>query len=70
MKLVVKRVLIAAVLVVISVAILAATKAYGVWVIIGIAGALFVLGILRKEKPPGEAGEVRDERGSNHSPRG
>ncbi len=70
MKLVVKRVLIAAVLVVVSVAILAATKAYGVWVIIGIAGVLFVLGILRKEKSPGEAGEVRDENGTNHTPQG
>ena len=70
MKLVMKRVVIAVVLVVISVAILKATKVYGVWVIIGIAGLLFVVGILRKDKPPGEAGEVRDEQGRNVPPRG
>lgn len=52
MRVVLKRVLIAAVLVAICAAILAATKAYGVWVITGIAALLFALGLLRREKPP------------------
>ncbi len=69
MKIVLKRVLIAAVLVAICGAVLAATKAYGVWVITGIAALLFVLGLLRREKSPGGAGEDRDDE-ENHSSSG
>lgn len=54
---VVKRVLIAVGLVVVCGIILKATKAYGVWVISGIAAVLFVLGLLRKEqRATGEEG--------------
>ena len=49
---VVKKVLIAVGLLVVGVVVLTATKAYGVWVISGIAVVLFVLGILRKEQGP------------------
>ena len=59
---VVKKVLIAVVLVVVSVAVLAATKAYGVWVISGIAVVLFVLGLLRKE--PRSGGEEKADKGA------
>lgn len=62
MKVVLKRVVIAAVLVVICVVILAATKAYGVWVITGIAGALFVLGLFRRERSPGKACEDQNDK--------
>jgi hypothetical protein len=68
MRVVLKRVLIAAALVAISAAILAATKAYGVWVITGIAALLFVLGLLRREKPPGRAGEDPDDKEDRSSP--
>jgi hypothetical protein len=55
---IVKKMLIAAGLVVVCGVILAATKAYGVWVISGIAAVLFVLGLLRKEKSAtGEGGK-------------
>ncbi|MHB9096976.1 MAG: hypothetical protein ACYC5X_04045 [Syntrophales bacterium] len=72
MKVVLKRALIAAVLVAICVAVLAATKAYGVWVITGTAVLLFILGLLRREKSPGRTGEDRgdwDEKGNHSSSR-
>lgn len=54
---VLKKVLIAVGLVVVCGIILKATKAYGVWVISGIAMVLFVLGLLRKEpRVTGEEG--------------
>jgi len=59
MKVVLKRVLIAAVLVVICFAILVATKSYGVWVITGIACVLFLLGLLRKDGASGKPDEAR-----------
>jgi hypothetical protein len=65
MWVVLRRVAIAAALVVICVAILAATKAYGVWVITGIACVLFVLGLFHRDKPSGKAGEERDDEGSH-----
>jgi hypothetical protein len=64
MWVVLKRMAIAAALVVICVAILAATKAYGVWVITAIAGALFVLGLLRRDEPSGKACEDREDKGN------
>jgi hypothetical protein len=56
-----KRVLIAAALMVVCAVILAATKRYGVWIITGIAAVLFILGILRKEDSPGKGGDIPDD---------
>jgi hypothetical protein len=54
---IVRKMLIALGLVVVCGVILAATKAYGVWVITGIAAVLVFLGLLRKETPAtGEEG--------------
>jgi hypothetical protein len=63
MNVVLKRIFIAAALVVVCVVILAATKAYGVWVITGIAVLLFIFGLLRKEKAPDKAGEAPEDHG-------
>jgi hypothetical protein len=59
MNMVLKRVLIAAGLIVFCGAVFAGVKAYGVWVITGVAVVLFILGLLRKDKPAGPSG--RDE---------
>ena len=56
-----KRAVIAAALIAVCVVILAATKRYGVWIITGIAAALFILGLLRKDKAPGSEGEAPDD---------
>jgi hypothetical protein len=63
MSIVLKRVLIAAALMVACWAILAAMKAYGVWVLSGIAVVLFALGLLRKDKKPVGAGDDRGAAG-------
>ena len=63
MKIVLKRVMIAAVLVVVCVLILAATKAYGVWVIHRDRDCPFRPGYPQEEKPPGKTGEIRNEWG-------
>ena len=63
MNVVLKRIFIAAALVVVCVVILAAITSYGVWVITGIAVLLFIFGLLRKEKAPDKAGEAHDDRG-------
>ncbi len=63
-----KRAVIAVALVAFCAAILTATKAYGVWVISGIACILFAFGLLRREKPPGNgSGEDTDTGGSRSS---
>jgi hypothetical protein len=59
MNVILKRILIAAGLLVFCVALFAGVKSYGVWVISGVAVVLFILGLLRKEKPDGPEG--RDE---------
>ena len=59
MNVVLKRILIAFGLVVFCGAVFAAVKSYGVWVITGVAGVLFIVGLLRKGKPAGPGG--RDE---------
>lgn len=46
-----KQVLIALGLLLLCIALLAGVKSYGVWVISAVAVVLFVIGILRKEKP-------------------
>lgn len=56
-KALLKRIWIALVLVAVCAMVLTATKVYGVWVIIGAAVFLFVLGLLRKEKTPGRSKE-------------
>ena len=61
MNVVLKRVFIALALVVTCAIILAATKFYGVWVIIGFAVILFILGLLRKEKVPDKTGEAGND---------
>jgi hypothetical protein len=63
MNVVLKRVFIALALVAVCVVILAATKTYGIWVMTGFAVFLFILGLLRKEKTPDKADEVREDRG-------
>jgi hypothetical protein len=63
MNVVLKRVFIALALVAVCVVILAATKSYGIWVITGFAVFLFILGLLRKEKTPDMAGDIRDDNG-------
>ncbi len=63
MKVVLKRVFIALALVVTCAIILAATKFYGIWVIIGFAVFLFILGLLRKEKAPDKTGEAGNDDG-------
>jgi hypothetical protein len=63
MNVVLKRVFIALALVAVCVVILAATKSYGIWVITGFAVFLFILGLLRKEKTPDKADEVRMDSG-------
>jgi hypothetical protein len=50
------RQIIALGLVAVCLVILTATKAYGIWMISGIAVVLFVVGLLRKEKAPGDSG--------------
>jgi low affinity Fe/Cu permease len=52
MNLVFKRVILAAALVIVCMAILVATKSYGVWIITAIAIALFLMGVLFREKSP------------------
>lgn len=61
MNVVLKRVFIALALVVTCAIILAATKFYGIWVIIGFAVFLFILGLLRREKAPDKTGEAGNE---------
>jgi hypothetical protein len=63
MNVVLKRVFIALALMVVCVVILAATKSYGIWVIIGFAVFLFILGVLRKEKTPDKTDEIREDKG-------
>jgi len=53
MKILLKRTVIALGLLVVCVAVLAGVKSYGVWVISALAVVLFVLGLLRKDKPAG-----------------
>lgn len=57
MNLVLKRILIAAGLLVFCVALFAGVKTYGVWVISGVAVVLFIVGLLRKDKPDGPEGK-------------
>lgn len=52
-----KRILIAAGLLVFCVALFAGVKSYGVWVISGVAIVLFIVGLLRKDKPDGMEGK-------------
>jgi hypothetical protein len=59
MHVVLKRILIAFGLLVFGGAVFVAVKFYGVWVITGVAVVLFIVGLLRKEKPAGSGG--RDE---------
>jgi hypothetical protein len=59
MNIVLKRVLIAAGLLVFCGAVFAGVKSYGVWVISGVAFLLFILGLFRKDKPTGPV--CRDE---------
>jgi hypothetical protein len=59
MNVVLKRALIAAGLIVFCGAVFAGVKFYGVWVITGVAVVLFIVGLLRKDKPAGP--EERDE---------
>ncbi len=63
MNVILKRVFIALALVAVCVAILAATKSYGIWVITGFAVFLFILGLIRKEKTPDKADAVRGDSG-------
>ena len=63
MSVILKRVFTALALVVVCAIILAATKSYGIWVITGFAVFFFILGLLRNEKPPDKAGDVRNENG-------
>ena len=56
-----KRAVIAAALIAVCAVILAATRRYGVWIITGIAAVLFILGLLRKDKPPGRKGDAPDD---------
>jgi hypothetical protein len=65
MNMVLKRVLIAAGLIVFCGAVFAGVKYCGVWVITGVAVVLFIAGLLRKDKPVGPEGrdEVRDRDG-------
>jgi len=67
MNIVIKRVLTAAALVVVSVLILLATQSYGVWVISGIAVVLVAFGLLRKEKMPAAQENPAGEKGSTLS---
>lgn len=53
MNVVLKRTLIAVGLIVFCGAVFVGVKSYGVWVITGVAVVLFILGLLRKEKPDG-----------------
>jgi hypothetical protein len=66
MNMVLKRVLIAAGLIVFCGAVFAGVRYYGVWVITGVAVVLFIAGLLRKDKPVGPEGrdEVRDRDGA------
>jgi hypothetical protein len=59
MNVILKRISIAAGLLVFCVALFAGVKSYGVWVISGVAILLFIVGILRKEKT--DAPKRRDE---------
>jgi hypothetical protein len=63
MNVVLKRVLIALILVVVCVVILAATKSYGIWVITGFAVFLFILGLLGKGKASDKSGEAPSDDG-------
>lgn len=64
-----KRVVIAAVLIVIGAAIFALTKRYGVWVITGVAVVLFVLGLLRRDEPPVQGGDNPEQAGPDSEQR-
>jgi hypothetical protein len=59
MNMVLKRILIAAGLIVFCGAVFVGVKSYGVWVITGVAIVLFIAGLLRQDKPVGSGG--RDE---------
>jgi hypothetical protein len=65
MNIVLKRVLIAAGLLVFCGVVFAGVKSYGVWVITGVAVVLFIAGLLRKNKPAGsgDRDEPRDRNG-------
>jgi hypothetical protein len=54
--------LIAAGLIVFCAVLFVGVKTYGVWVITGVAVVLFILGLLRKEKPEGQ-GDAPDRDG-------
>lgn len=54
---VLKRILIAMGLLVFCVVLLAGVKSYGVWVISVVAVVLFLVGLLRKQKPDGTEGK-------------
>jgi hypothetical protein len=60
MNVVIKRILTAAALVIVCMVILVATKAYGVWVITAIAIALFLMGVLFREKCPDKTADDGD----------
>jgi hypothetical protein len=68
MNVVLKRALLAAALFATCAVILAAVKTYGVWVLSGIAVALFGLGLLRKEKKPSGSGDGRETTGDRKEP--
>jgi hypothetical protein len=53
MSVLLKRILIAAGLFVFCAAVFAGVKSYGVWVITGVAVVLFIVGLLRKDRPVG-----------------
>ena len=65
MHVVLKRVLIAFGLIVFCGAVFVAVKSCGIWVITGAAVVLFIVGLLRKEKPAGPGGreEAQDRDG-------
>ncbi len=68
MSAVLKRVMIAAVLLVVCAVIFVLTKRYGVWVITGIAVVLFLVGLLRRDDATGGADEVPEDRDTGSSP--
>ena len=65
MNMVLKRVLIAAGLIIFCGAVFVGVKSYGVWVITGVAVILFIAGLLWKDKPVGRDGrdETQDREG-------
>jgi hypothetical protein len=65
MNMVLKRILIAAGLIVFCGAVFAGVKSYGVWVITGVAVVLFIVGMLRKDEQAGPEGRDKvQDRGS------